>query len=194
VVFTDLFRKLLIARQLKMEAGGMYIFDERWNMIPTKILAETFREIMKRPQLIPKIYNVAKESNKKSFAYVMKDKMGLEKIKFVQVGIDISTMSGWGNIQLVNVDVETGTSNTNIYNSPIGSVYGPSKKPVDHIFRGIMAGALSLALGKEIDFIEHNCIAMGKPYCVFESRPTEMWLSDKSMRLKVKEQLGLKVH
>ncbi|HLC59621.1 MAG TPA: 4-vinyl reductase [archaeon] len=189
MVFDDFFKKLLISRELKMEEGKLTILNESWTMLPTKIYVGLVREFIKNPKLSYKLYYLAKEANRTGMANTMKKKYGLDKSKFINTGIDMANMAGWGNIKIVNLDMETGNATCNMYNSPVAAQFGHNDKPVDHIWRGVMAAGLSVALDKEIDWVEVSCIAQGKPFCTFISKPRVDWLKDKNPL--VREQLGL---
>jgi predicted hydrocarbon binding protein len=189
MAFVDLFRKLLVGREIKFEDGKLIIFNEDWIMLPVKILAEVFSKVLEDPKMSSKLYYVSKDANKKGMSKVLVNKYGFKDEKFLNLATDMAQMGGWGEIKIMNLDVKKGTASVNIYNSPVARLLRGSKKPVDHVWRGTMAGGMSKAVGKDIDLVEVECIAMGKKFCSFVAKPRKEWLKDKSPM--VKEQLGL---
>jgi len=182
--------KLLVSRELRFEGGKLLILSEPWFMLPIKIFIETTRDIINDPKFISKLYYTAKEGNRISMSKTLKHQYKLRGKKFIDLAMQMTQMGGWGDIKVITFDEITGHIIFNIYDSAIGSNFGPSKKPVDHIWRGILAGGVSVALNKDIDFVETACIAQGKPFCIYQGKPRNEWMNKPNTQ--VKEQLGIK--
>lgn len=180
----------MIAREIRLEDGKLLILSEPWFMLPVKIFVETTKKILKEPKHVTHLYYTAKQGNKASMSKTLTEKYIMRGRKFIELAIDMTKMGGWGLIKPVTVDEESGHIVFNIYNSAIGSNYGRSEKPVDHIWRGILAGGVSVAFDKDIDFIETDCIAQGKQFCIFVGKTREEWF--KTPTKLVREQLGSK--
>lgn len=178
----------MIAREIRLEDGKLLILSEPWFMLPVKIFVETTKEILKEPKHVLSLYYTAKKGNKTSMSKTLKNRYIVRGRKFIDLAIDMTKMGGWGLIKTVTADEENGHVIFNIYNSAIGMNYGRSKKPVDHVWRGILAGGISVAFDKDIDFVETDCIAQGKAFCIFVGKPRKEWF--KTPTKLVREQLG----
>ena len=67
--------------------------------------------------------------------------------------------------------------------------YGLQKEPVDHFIRGTIAGGtIPYVQDESMVVIEKQCIAMGKPYCIFEVKQADKWdLKDKLVKSQFPE-------
>ena len=70
-----------------------------------------------------------------------------------------------------------------IVNSPVvKSLKERTNFPVDHIARGLHAGAAEVIFKCSMDAVETKCQAMGDQYCEFILKPTEEWKADKTYK------------
>lgn len=74
---------------------------------------------------------------------------------------------GWGVIEVVKMDLETGKAELRVYESCECEIGKGSEQPYSQLVRGILAGLFSPVFGKEAKAIETMCIAKGDPYCEF---------------------------
>jgi predicted hydrocarbon binding protein len=88
-------------------------------------------------------------------------------------GADTVNLAGWGLSKVVSVNSKKKLIKFTLKDSAICEYYGVSKNPVDHIFRGMIAGAMSTTYDTDIDGVEIKCKAMGAPYCEFITKPAK---------------------
>jgi predicted hydrocarbon binding protein len=186
----DLAKKLMMARQIKMDKGSLILLEQKMVMCP----AVTFVFL---PSLVgdndigKHIYYACKLADEQGFTKGIRKRYGLEGGKLIQWMANIAMLGGWGDIQVMKLDMKQKRAIVQARNSPIALQYPPSKSskvPVDHIMRGYMAGAAEVAFGTPTDFIETKCQAMGDPHCEFIAKPTDEF--DKSDP-RVQSQLDL---
>ncbi len=150
---------LLLNRQIKFENGKLELMGIRDSFTPI----ETYIEILK-------ILNKANEENliyysAKIAGYNWLKSMkitfpGLKQKEAIQWGIDLVSASGWGIPSIEKIDFEANTAIFLLSKSITSQLYGKSEKPVDHLFRGMLAGGLSYILKQELDSVEIECSAM----------------------------------
>ena len=73
--FFDLFNKLLISKELKIEEGKLIIYDSTYVMLPYEIIAELMKTSLKNPKMVSTIYYEAKEGTKNGFAKKMHERL-----------------------------------------------------------------------------------------------------------------------
>jgi len=75
--------------------------------------------------------------------------------------------SGWGILDVVNLNVEKGEAQVRIYESFECESGKDSETPYGHFTRGILAGFFSNIFQRESKAVETKCIATGDPYCEY---------------------------
>ena len=179
--------KLLLHSQLKFEKGNITLLNQRICMIPVY----NFVDIQKAME----------KAGFKNALYLTSKQLGLEwttKLKkqyktnregILEWGSNTVTLAGWGTVETLSVDPKKKVIRFLLHNSAISESYGPSKKPVDHIFRGMIAGAMSIAFGVDMEAVEIRCKSLGDPYCEFVVQPRKDFDLKKPL---VKDQLAKK--
>lgn len=74
---------------------------------------------------------------------------------------------GWGTVEVVKTDIETGRIQLRVYESCECEIGKGSEQPYSQIVRGMLAGFFSLVFGKDARVTETRCIAKGDPYCEY---------------------------
>jgi predicted hydrocarbon binding protein len=82
-------------------------------------------------------------------------------------------MAGYGIVKTVKADPENKLIEFQLWKSTLAQLYGKSDHPIDHLFRGMVAGAMSVAYETELDGVETACSATGSPYCEIIVKPTK---------------------
>jgi predicted hydrocarbon binding protein len=80
---------------------------------------------------------------------------------------------GWGAMKLKEIDEKTSKVVIVVSNSFVGANYGKSNNPVCHIVAGTLSGFSSMALGKDMDCEEIECIAKRDKLCRFVAEPAK---------------------
>jgi predicted hydrocarbon binding protein len=92
--------------------------------------------------------------------------------EFVKRLVDAGALLGWGRFEEISIEPDGTQIVLALRNSPIATSYGPSKKPVCHLFAGWLAGIMKIIFEKEFLCEETACVAQGRPKCEFRIRPT----------------------
>lgn len=162
--------KLLMNKQVKFSEGRLELMGIRDCFTPTITYIEIQRALTKsNSQYL--IYNCAKKSGYNWFKNMSKIYKGMKQTEAIRWGMDIVSLSGWGIPSLDKLDLESKISIFNIKNSTTAKLYGPSSIPVDHLFRGLVAGGVSYILNDDLDCVETHCLANGNGLCRFIVAP-----------------------
>ena len=170
----DLFKKLLMARQLEFERGKIILMNEPVVIGPAWTYVYILKKSKNFESSAQSIYKGAKESVEKGFGAAIRKSYGLKKEKLRQWLKDIAELTGWGTIEFIKVDWKHGEAIIHAQNSTIAELYGKSKKPVDHVLRGYIAGGGVVSSEMKVDAVETKCKAMGSSYCEFIVKPTSV--------------------
>jgi predicted hydrocarbon binding protein len=191
----DLVRKLMMARELKMEEGEIVLFGERIQMSPAQVFVNMFKGL-KEPEL-SRVgylqYAATKSAISEWFANVAKTKE-IKREELLKWETNVWKTAGWGNIFFNATDFMKGRVSCRIENSPFAQTYikifGKSKIPVCHNLRGGLAGGCIAVTGmKDIEAVEKTCMAQGSPHCEFILRPRKEL--EKVSDINIRKQLDL---
>lgn len=193
-------KKLLFARQLKLEKGSIDMLGQKMVIAPVFTFASMIRNSNNKPEIAKLIYNACKTTNKdvQGFTYRVSKLYRAEGAELIKLMASIATMAGWGEINVFKVDGQRKTAIVHILNSPVAQLAGQSKSPVDHPIRGYMAGAAEVifnGIGKQnweiFDYIETKCVSTGGEFCEFvlDRRSNFKKSSDKKIRKLFHEQI-----
>ncbi|MDO8428558.1 MAG: 4-vinyl reductase [Candidatus Diapherotrites archaeon] len=169
----DTVAKLLMHKQISFEKGKIEIFGRLSSLLPSDSFVTLQMELETRG-LQNLIYFKAKESGAKWFVEMNKyyHLKGMDVIKW---GSEIVTFAGWGEAIIVRRDDSKKEIVFNLKNSITAKLHPASVVPVDHLFRGLLCGAMATIYDIElskIDAVETKCIAMGSPICEFIVKQT----------------------
>ena len=165
----DFVKKLLIARQFTMEKGQITLTNLPVMILPVYVVVN-MQKALEKSMGFEKTKKFIYEGTKKGsieHAREINKRYGLKGKQLVDFLINYLTMAGWGEVNLVNIDIKNKTAVTHFSNSTFSKYYGFSKNPVDHIMAGSQAGGATVVFGEDADVIETKCVAMGSPYCEF---------------------------
>lgn len=177
----EIVKKLLMARQLRMERGRLTMLNQTICMIPV----DTLFSIQKELEKIGKentIYLAGKNSGYLWFVNMAKN-FKVAKKDIVKWGVDIISLAGFGNPIIVNIDTKNKKMIIDLENSTLAEKYKGTNKPIDHLFRGFIAGAGKLFFNVETEAIEIKCKAKGARKCEFIVKKREDFnFSDKLVK------------
>jgi len=77
-------------------------------------------------------------------------------------------LSGYGELKLISLDLQTKTSRARLFNSPVASELTGYGKPVDAYMAGCIGRGVKLVFGGDNVCKEVLCVAKGDDYCEFE--------------------------
>jgi len=180
-------KKLMIGKEMNFEEGKVLLLKEPICLMPIETVVDIIRSTKNQQNNV--LYQAAKVSGKYWFDKITerfyKEKMPPEKI--LEWGNNIIALAGYGISIVHKFDINEKYIVFYLKNSTICELYGKSKKPLDHIYRGFIAGAGSIMLNGDSEAVELNCKSMGSPYCEFIVKHKDKF--DKKDPI-VKEQLG----
>lgn len=120
-----------------------------------------------------KIYSEVKKSTKEQ----MLPQFGLyfgttDKKKEIDFIIEYLISSGWGNLQIIDLEMEAKRAIIILENSPFAAALkGKISLPADTFIRGMLAGLFSKVLEEDIDCVEAECAAQNSERCKFVLKP-----------------------
>lgn len=199
----DFVKKLMFARQLKMEKGRIDMLGQRMMIIPTYTFACMIKNAKDPIETGKFIYDACKHTNRDAlgFTYKVSEKFGLKGADLIRWMANIATMAGFGIIEVIEINENKKTAAVHITDSPMVQIIRNSKYSVDHPIRGYMAGAAEVIFNglekdnkkwKKYDYIETKCMAKGNNVCEFilGSRDDIINSSNEKIRELYKLQIG----
>lgn len=168
---TTLFDLFKFSKQLDLKNGKIALMDTPVNLIPTSILCEYQKTLIKTlgPE---KAYEIIYENSKTgSIKYNTSfiKKLGLNDIrKIIDWQTKIVALSGWGEIDIAMIDPKEKSFVAHFRESSYAESYGKEKYAVDFIVTGFVAGGLTAATGIDLDAVETKCESMGDQFCEIE--------------------------
>tara|TARA_Y100000310_G_scaffold343716_1_gene452687 strand:+ start:1437 stop:2012 length:576 start_codon:yes stop_codon:yes gene_type:complete len=163
------FANLILHNQVSFEKGKMSLLGQPIAILPIEEYYYMQR-ILEKKGLENIIYYSAKESGILWLDNMIpKFKMKLNDV--VKWGIEILSISGWGNLKLKLIDKTNNKMIFNLSEATIAKKYGTHSSSVDHLLRGYVAAAGTKFLGIDVDAIEHKCVAKGDSYCQYIIKP-----------------------
>lgn len=157
--------KFIFTGQMKFKESNFYLIDIPFLLFPVEILSGIL--VNASDDEAKKIY-VSVKNSMKDFAPLLKAKpkyKGLSLINFIN---EFFSNSGFGHIRVLHFDETKFRGIVLVSSSPFASnLKNKSKKPMDHILRGIIAGIFSFAFEKNLDCVETKCISVNSSECEF---------------------------
>ncbi|TVR02582.1 MAG: 4-vinyl reductase [Deltaproteobacteria bacterium] len=106
------------------------------------------------------------------------------------------TAAGWGGWNVDLGRVRQGFIVVDLFNSAVAQSLELVGKPVCHLYAGMLAGSMSVFIGKDLSCIEIQCYAMGEDHCRFmigsEKRidAAEFWLNEGARASEIVRRMG----
>lgn len=168
----ELFKKLLMAQQIKFEEGNITFLNSRVLFAPSEIFVNLIHKFKDDEKMCLEFYKASKFSLIEDFGEKVSKMYNIKQMELAKWLTNSANIGGWGRMKFVAEDDFNKMFVIKVIN-------GISKKieadiPVDHFLRGQIAGGASAAF-KNIDFdcIERKCIACGDNCCEFVVKPRE---------------------
>jgi len=180
-------KKLLFARQFKMEKGRVFLLNTRISFFQPSTFAYMLINSKNRFQLSREMYYASKKSFSETFINHVKTKYKPKTRELIEIMFNLAMMSGWGDWSLVKLDLKEKHSVIRMVNSPISELIKKEKIkiecPVDSLARGMHAGAAKIIFQTDVDAVETRCIALGDPFCEFVLKPSIKWKKEPDKKL-----------
>jgi predicted hydrocarbon binding protein len=179
----DIVKKLLFARELSLEKGKISLLGHTIIMAPVSSFIEIRKQLSKIGATAI-LYKACKESGLGYMNTIIK-KFSMKKPReLIEWGMNTISLAGWGSVEIVNFDEKGKKSIVRLSESEFAKNYGPSKEPVDDVFRAYCAATATIVFKTDIDVIEIKCLSMGNPTCEFIVKPAKEFDLSKEFILK----------
>lgn len=166
----EVMARLLMNKQIKFSDGELVVMGARDCFTPAITYVETLKALTNAGKEYL-IYSSAKKAGYDWFSNMSKYYPGMKQTEAINWGVKLISLSGWGIPRVENLDIEKKTTVFTLTNSITAKLYGHSDFPVDHLFRGLVAGGGSFILKDNLDSIETHCAAKGDGICRFVVAP-----------------------
>jgi len=164
-MLNNYYDKFIFTGQIKFKDSNFFLIDIPILILPAELLADLL--FYSSHEQGKQIYSSVKKSVK-AFLPALQAKPKYKGISLVNFVFDFFSSSGFGKLNLVNFDEEKKRAIILVSSSPFSSFFkNKSKKPIDHILRGVIAGAFSYAFEKDFDCVETKCVSMSSSRCEF---------------------------
>lgn len=154
---------LMLHEQLRFEKGRVFIFNRPSSLLPSDSFLNIQKELEKR-SIENLIYFSAKDAGRKWFEEMNKS-YNLKGKDVIMWGSNIVTLAGWGEAIIEKRDDKNKIILFELKDSVISELYGAAQHPVDHMFRGLLAGAMSFIYDTNMDGVEIKCKSIGDSTC-----------------------------
>ena len=179
----DFTKKMMFARQFKLEKGRVFLLNTRISFFQPSTFAFMIINSINREQLLRQMYYSAKKSFSQTFINYVKIKFKTKPRELIEIMFNLAMMAGWGDWTLVKFNESQKSSIIQVRNSPVSEIIKEekiiTKCPVDALARGMHAGSAAVIFKDEVDAVETKCVAMGDRYCEFILKPTKEWKREK---------------
>jgi predicted hydrocarbon binding protein len=173
----SIFDKLAAIKQINFKDGEITLMSQRVMFIPNEVSVGMTQTLIKNHKMIAPTYESIKKEFNNGWSKNLKKNYGFDPRKFMEQLIELANLSGWGINKLEEFNAKNKTGVFSITNSPTANYFkGQTKEPVDHFIRALYAGGASTVFGDDIDWIETECIAQGKPKCKLVFGPKKQLL------------------
>ena len=189
LLLNTFFDRFIFANALTYKHNNFYLVNTPFVISPTDILVSLVAQ--NDTDLNTKIYYAIKESTKKNLLKQLDLDLRVENEKAISLFTEFFTASGWGKLEIIDIDSKEKRAILSLENSPFASALRwKTNKPVDHFMRGLLAGFFSKLFKLEVDCVETKCAAMNHNFCEFIIKSR----IDFNFKLEeVKDQLGSKM-
>lgn len=194
----DFVKKLMFARQLKMERGNLVILGQRAMITPAWTFSYVLKETKDYWETANLLYLGCKLSTQEGFSKGLFKKFNIKNRDLPKWLKNVNELAGNGLTEILKIDTNIFESVIKVSDSPVVETFGKADIPVDHPLRGYFAGGASASFGCDVDCIEVSCQAVGHKFCKFIIMPKKKLLefieSDNNLKINkdiLKKQIGI---
>lgn len=173
--------KFLGSKSFKFNDGCIYLIDVMGMFLPMQLLVvflKTLESKFDENKAKGLLYGLGEIQAYMGTSQMIK-RFGFKSNKDTLLySMQQSSMVGSGKSEAIKLDFNNNHFLLKLNPSPFAkeckSLYGIQKQPVDAFMRGCSSGMIkAITRRKDIFAVETQCVAMGKPYCVFDVRPEQ---------------------
>ncbi|MEM4257005.1 MAG: 4-vinyl reductase [Candidatus Diapherotrites archaeon] len=168
-MLNSFYDKFIFANALQYKQNNFYLANLPFVILPVSVLISIAEKNDKNLDL--SLYYSVKDSITYSLRKELELDFGIEGKKSIDFMRTFFTASGWGSIEIIDIDTEKGRAIVKVENSPVAKNVKNTKKPCDTFLRGFLAGIFTIYFKIDVDCVETKCIATGSPNCEFIIKP-----------------------
>ena len=177
-MLNQFFDKYIFTNTLKYTHNNFYLVNVPFVISPTGMYLSLLAK--KNPSFHKEMYYLIKEGMAKEFMSRFYE-IGIDNAKEIDFVRAFFMASGWGSIQIINLEAESKRAIITVDNSPFASeLKGKVDFPIDTFLRAALAGLFSHYFKTNVDCVESECAANTAKSCKFIIKPaTEFDFSSK---------------
>ncbi|OQA30939.1 MAG: V4R domain protein [archaeon ADurb.Bin336] len=169
-MLNNFFDKFIFTSTLKYTQNNFYLIDIPFFIAPTETLTSLCE--VQDIEFHKKIYESVKKNTSENLMKEFGAKIGNDKKKQIDFLNNFFIASGWGKIQIIDLQLEGKKAIIVLDNSPFASkLRGKTQLPADVFLRGTLAGIFSKIFEDNIDCVESECVALNNERCKFIIKP-----------------------
>src|SRR3989344_788963 len=147
--------KFVLSNNLHFKDYNFYLEDLPFMLFPAELLAPIFEQSTIEQE--KEIYQAAKKAMIERVIPRFKLGYGFDDKKFAQFVSTYFTASGFGLVNILQVDLDQKRVLLTVSNSPIATVMrGKAKLATDHFLRGALSGLYSFIFKIDVDCVENK--------------------------------------
>ncbi len=179
--------KLLISKQLSFEEGEILFFKQPMCIFPIEFYKYLTISTLRDKKIMKELYLEAWKAAY-VWTYNVVNTYKLQKFEErYKLTMDTVAMAGFGEYK--TTDFKRGFfSKFEVTNNPLALELYPSKKPIDHLLRGINAGGGTVVHERILNCIELECAAINGKICKFLNANKFLIIKDVNKKI-LKDQL-----
>lgn len=169
-MLNNFFDKFIFTSTLKYTHNNFYLMNIPFLITPTETIASICE--VQDIEFHKKIYESIKKNTIDNLMKEFGLNLGTDKKKQLDFLQNFFTASGWGQIQIIDLQSEGKKAIIILENSPFSAkLKGKTQLPADVFLRGILAGIFSKIFEDNIDCVESECVALNNERCKFIIKP-----------------------
>jgi len=184
-MLNQFYDKFMFTNSLKYKHNNFFLVNMPFLFCPAELLVGLLETGDK--DFEKKLYLTVKKSVQGHLIPQFGTEFGFHGEKLIYFLERYFVASGWGKISNVDIDPKAKKAIVKLANNPIAiRLHKKPKLPVDHIFRGIIAGIFSAVFEENVDCVEVHCVALGESDCEFiVKRQPDFDFSDKRVQAQL---------
>ncbi len=172
----DLFKKLLMAGQIKFEEGNIAFLNERVVITTAELFVSLMDKFKNNERTCLDFYLASKHSHVKGFSEAVSKRYKLKQMELAKWLINTGGACGWGKMRFTAEDNQNKMFIIEVRDGISKNL--KSNTAIDHFLRGQIAGGAFVSFNIDFDCIERKCIAAGDDCCEFVIKPREDFIKN----------------
>jgi len=170
----DFLQKLLLMKKLRMEKGEIMLLESRLTLTPVEVSTTLTSFLMERKEDIPRVYEEIRVALREGWSKTVREFYKPQPLDYMLMMFEIGSITGWGESHLLSFDADSLSGSLQTFDAPISeALKGKATVHADVFWRAQGAGVSSTIFGKDMDWFETKCLAVGDSVCEFHFMPRD---------------------